>query len=145
MKTDGKRKRKVGDIAAEIDVKTDGIFRELAGKSGPFLHEKDLDKRITNIFPQDSESIEENDGTMGFHMLDWQGDAATLVAMYRFSERFTDEEIQVGITHFLVHAPYHLVRAASIAGHPVHSLKELKRMKAKRRRRSKSRKGKQKA
>ena len=122
----------MGDLVADVDNKAYGILRELTGKRGPFLHHKDLDTRITNAFAQDSESIEENDGTIGFHMLDWQRDAATLVAMYRFSERFTDEEIRVGVTQFLIHAPYHLVRAASIVGFPVHSLKELKQMKARR-------------
>jgi len=137
MKTDGNRKRNMGDIVAHVHNKAYRILRKLTGKNGPFLHHKDLGTRITNAFAQDSESIEENDGSIGFHMLDWQGDAATLIAMYRFSERFTDEEIRIGVTQFLIHAPYHLVRAASIVGFPVHSLKELKQMKARRARRHK--------
>lgn len=48
---------------------------------------------------------------IAFHMADWNWDAAFVVALHLFPERFTAEEIRAGLGLFLGHAPNH-IRAA---------------------------------
>src|SRR2546425_9048658 len=45
---------------------------------------------------------------IAFHMVDWSCDAAFVVALHLFPERFTPEEIEAGIGMFLAHAPAHV-------------------------------------
>jgi hypothetical protein len=49
---------------------------------------------------------------VGFHMTDWVYDAAFVLALHLHPEEFTDEEIEAGISCFLVHAPAHVIAAA---------------------------------
>lgn len=56
---------------------------------------------------------------VAFHLLDWSPDAAFLVALALFPERFTDEEIATGVINLLIHAPNHLAAAAKLAGYPI--------------------------
>jgi len=51
---------------------------------------------------------------IGFHMADWNSDAAFIVALHLFPERFTAEEIDEGIGLFLVHAPNHIREACRL-------------------------------
>lgn len=53
---------------------------------------------------------------IGFHMADWNSDAAFIVALHLFPERFTPEEIDEGIGLFLVHAPNHIREACRLTG-----------------------------
>jgi hypothetical protein len=53
---------------------------------------------------------------IGFHMADWNSDAAFIVAVHLFPERFTSEEIAAGIGLFLVHAPNHIRAACRLTG-----------------------------
>jgi hypothetical protein len=53
---------------------------------------------------------------MAFHLINWRSDAAFLVALHLFPERFTQEEIATGIDMFLVHAPAHVIAAARLSG-----------------------------
>jgi hypothetical protein len=53
---------------------------------------------------------------VAFHMCDWNSDAAFVVAVHLFPERFTPEEIEVGVGLFLVHAPYHIRAACALTG-----------------------------
>lgn len=48
---------------------------------------------------------------IAFHMADWNWDAAFMVTLHLFPERFTRDEIDAGLRLFLVHAPSH-IRAA---------------------------------
>lgn len=54
---------------------------------------------------------------VGFHLVDWNADAAFLVALLLYPEEFTDEEIREGIELFLVHAPAHCMEAARLGGY----------------------------
>jgi hypothetical protein len=54
---------------------------------------------------------------VAFHMVDWEIDAAFLVASLLFPEKFTKEELQAGTNMSLVRAPAHVVAAARLAGH----------------------------
>lgn len=57
-----------------------------------------------------------NPDKIGFHLIDWQAEAAFIVALALYPERFTDEEIREGVEGFLIHAPSHVVEAARLAG-----------------------------
>jgi hypothetical protein len=50
------------------------------------------------------------------HMVDWKSDAAFLVAVLLFPERFTSAELQAGTSMFLYAASPHVVAAARLAG-----------------------------
>lgn len=56
---------------------------------------------------------------IAFHMADWNSDAAFLVAVHLFPERFSPEEIVVGVGLFLTHAPNHIRAACGLTGHYV--------------------------
>jgi hypothetical protein len=56
---------------------------------------------------------------LAFHLSDWQGDAAFIIALSLAPERFTKQEIADGIMGFLCHAPNHVAAAAKISGLPV--------------------------
>lgn len=53
---------------------------------------------------------------VAMHLADWNADAAFLVALHLFPERFTAEEIRAGVGHFLVHAPNHIREACRLTG-----------------------------
>ena len=55
---------------------------------------------------------------IAFHMADWNADAAFILAVHLFPERFTEEEIEDGVRLFLIHAPNHIAEAARLAGCP---------------------------
>lgn len=59
---------------------------------------------------------------IAFHLTDWSAEAAFLVALHLFPERFTKEEIEEGVLAFLIHAPNHIVAAARLSGHPVEDI-----------------------
>ena len=54
---------------------------------------------------------------LAFHLVDWETDAAFLVALVLFPERFTKEELQAGAHMLLAHVPAHILAAARLAGH----------------------------
>ena len=56
---------------------------------------------------------------IAFHLSDWGADAAFMVAVPLFPERFTADEIREGVQQFLVHAPNHIAAAAQLAGWPI--------------------------
>jgi len=58
----------------------------------------------------------EKAGDVALHMLDWNWDAAFIVALHLFPERFTAEEIRSGLGLFLVHAPNHIREACRLTG-----------------------------
>ena len=63
--------------------------------------------------------------TIAFHLTDWNADAAFIVALHLYPERFTPEEIEAGVGMLLSHVPSHVIAAARLAGHPVEdSLRE---------------------
>ena len=59
---------------------------------------------------------------IAFHMSDWNGDAAFILALHLFPERFTKDEIDEGIRSFLIHAPNHIAAAAKLFGLSVHEI-----------------------
>src|SRR6516162_10001709 len=55
---------------------------------------------------------------IAFNLTNWNGDAAFIVAIHLFPERFTPEEIEAGVGLFLCNVPSHVFAAARLAGHP---------------------------
>src|SRR4051794_25494514 len=53
---------------------------------------------------------------VALHMADWNDDAAFIVAVHLFPERFTAEEVEAGIGMFLAHAPNHIRAACVLTG-----------------------------
>lgn len=53
---------------------------------------------------------------IALHMADWNWDAAFIVAVHLYPERFTAEEIDAGIGLFLCHAPNHIREACRLTG-----------------------------
>jgi hypothetical protein len=56
---------------------------------------------------------------IAFHLSDWAEDAAFLIALHLFPERFTVKEIHEGVVALLIHAPNHIAAAAHLAGWPL--------------------------
>jgi hypothetical protein len=61
---------------------------------------------------------------IAFHMVDWETDAAFLVAFLLFPERFTKEELQAATSMFLNHVPAHVMAAGRLAGYEVRDIFE---------------------
>jgi hypothetical protein len=51
---------------------------------------------------------------VGFHIWDWREDAAFVVALNLFPEKFSAAEIREGIDWFAAHAPYHVNGVAEL-------------------------------
>lgn len=108
-----------------MDDKALEIFRELVGERAERLrgshYPADVNTRITAALSADEEdssgtSVLRRDG-IGFHLVDWQHEAAFLVALVLFPERFTDEEICDGVESVLLHVPAHILEAARLGGY----------------------------
>ncbi|HYF47964.1 MAG TPA: hypothetical protein VEJ63_01055 [Planctomycetota bacterium] len=56
---------------------------------------------------------------LGFQMGDWGRDAAMMLALHLYPEKFTPTEIRDIVGQVLVHVPNHIVAAAAIADQPV--------------------------
>jgi hypothetical protein len=104
------------DINKSVRRKVKDIFAELAPDRANAVAGDRLAKniifRIKEIFTEDYGDRKAS--TLGMHMSDWNQDAAFIVALHLYPERFTDEEIKVGIQLFLTHAPNHILAACKI-------------------------------
>jgi len=96
------------------------IFQEIAG---------DRTYHTTAAIPSAQEAIEqalladeyppEVARDVAIHLTDWSSDANFIVAVRLFPERFTPDEIRIGVEQFIIHAPYHIAAAAKLLGWPV--------------------------
>lgn len=98
--------------------KVDFIFRELVGErasrlDGTKVASAAMDAIGTAFMSQYGPEIAHD---IGFHMADWNSDAAFMVALHLFPERFSAEEIEAGIGLFLSHAPNHIREACRLTG-----------------------------
>jgi hypothetical protein len=62
---------------------------------------------------------------VAFHLVDLHWDAAFLVTVYLFPERFTPDELVAGAGMLLVHAPNHLAAAATLTYNPIRDIFEV--------------------
>jgi hypothetical protein len=101
--------------------KVDDIFQELVGPERARWLRADVPSRcmlqIAHAVSSQSEYSEKVGWDIGINVADWQGDAAFLVALHLFPERFTEEEIDEGVRSLLIHVPAHVIAAARLAGH----------------------------
>ena len=80
--------------------KVAAIFTELVGARASRLSAShylaDVNSRITKALTKDVISDPEilKKDEAGFHIVDWQADAAFIVALSLYPEKFTDEEIE---------------------------------------------------
>ena len=79
------------DIPEKLDEKVQAIFSEIAGVERANWLRGDVPSRVMEQIAQaiSAEHPREIAGEIGFHLGDWQGDAAFLVALHLFPERFT--------------------------------------------------------
>jgi len=109
------------DEGHQVYIKAREIFREFLG-----------DKRCNTLDVQDRIAKAVAEGTtkkkflkkgleIGFHMMDWHGDARFLIALSLFPDRFTNAEIRQGVIWFLNHAGYHVPEAERLIMFPIRS------------------------
>jgi hypothetical protein len=98
--------------------KVHDIFAELAGDRA-----KRLDGSVVSHPAQKAATAAlveqhgvETAADIAFHMTDWNEDAAFIVALHLFPEKFTAEEIDAGLRMFLIHAPNHIREACRLTG-----------------------------
>lgn len=107
-------------MPSSVDDKVRAIFREIAGERAsalegdvPARHAKDL---FCAALSEDYDPVVADE--VAFHLVDWNADAAFLVAVLLFPERFTPDDLAAGASELLVHVPAHVMAAARLAGHP---------------------------
>ena len=98
------------------------IFHELAGERAG-----QLKAAIPNANSAIRKSLatRHSKGTasdIAFHLTDWNYDAAFIVALLLFPERFSPAQIRAGIERFAIHAPNHVAAAAKLCGWPVEDI-----------------------
>jgi hypothetical protein len=118
----------MADSSPSVCEKVEAIFRELAGERAATLDATRLPAAITStitaaLAAEDAgeEQVLHAD-QIAFHLTDWSAEAAFLVALHLFPERFTPKEIREGVLSFLLHAPHHVIAAARLAGHPTEDI-----------------------
>lgn len=99
--------------------KVSAIFTELAGNQSRqldgFNNSEKVRTAIASAFRAHYSEVTAQE--IAFHLSDWNHDAAFLVALHLFPERFTNEEIRAGVGPLLAHVPDHVVTAAKLAGY----------------------------
>ena len=101
------------------------VFRELAGDRA-----NNLDVPLAPSLGLFAEALSARHDAktahdIAFHLCDWAWDAAFLVAVHLFPEKFTKEEVEAGVSLLIIHAPNHLAAAAKLAGSPVQDVFEV--------------------
>lgn len=99
--------------------KVSAIFTELVGNRSRqldgFNNSENVRAAIAGAFREHYPEATAQE--IAFHLNDWNHDAAFLVALHLFPERFTPEEIRAAIGPLLAHVPDHVVTAAKLAGY----------------------------
>jgi hypothetical protein len=110
----------VNDAIERVGQKVAAIFAELAGERAKRLDGSVIAEPAMSVMARAlAEQYGEKSHDIAFHMADWNSDAAFVVAVHLFPERFTPEEIAAGVGLFLVHAPNHIRAACGLSGHYV--------------------------
>src|SRR5262249_7779606 len=89
------------------------IFAELGGERAPKIGMNGAQNVIAAALRE--ELGPERAADVAFHLSDWGEDAAFLVAVHLFPERFTAEEVRDGVMALLIHTPNHIAAAAHLA------------------------------
>ena len=109
------------------DAKIIAIFRELTGdRAQRLVGSRPAMEAMSTLGDALAEDFGDEIGAdIAFHLADWNSDAAFIVAVHLFPERFTAKEIRDGVRAFVIHAPNHVAAAAKLAGHPVQDIWKL--------------------
>ena len=96
--------------------KVNAIFRELVGKRAKALvrFNEPCRKKVGAAFRRRHGANKA--ACIGFHMTDWNWDAAFIVALQLYPERFSADEVRAGVAMFLIHAPSHIWAARRLTG-----------------------------
>jgi hypothetical protein len=115
------------DAHDSVEEKVRAIFKELAGERAERLEGGNPPFEALRAFENAlaAEYAPEVAADVAFHLVDWNWDAAFLVAVYLFPERFTPEELLAGAGMLLVNAPNHLAAAATLTLNPVRDIFEV--------------------
>ncbi|MBP7687031.1 MAG: hypothetical protein KA765_03960 [Thermoflexales bacterium] len=109
-----------------VEAKVYTIFSELVGDRASSLSSTvlapDIIQRIKSIYAEKLGLYRASN--LGMNMSDWHSDAAFVVALHLFPERFTDMEVRAGVEMFLHHAPNHIVAACGLIGEVITSVQE---------------------
>lgn len=108
-----------------VDEQVMAIFRELVGERASQLSVAIPDAQPIIRKALLSEHSEDIAHDIAFHLTDWHSDAAFIVSMLLFPERFTREQIREGVLRFVIHAPNHTAAAAKLCGWPVSDIFEI--------------------
>lgn len=116
MKQTSKRK---GSKQRDVRETVAAIFRAMEpSRSGELqVHVPQASKRLARALARDYGRRKAWE--IAFHLTDWNYDAAFIVALILFPERFALDEIRDGFLRFIVHVPAHLAAAAKLADWPV--------------------------
>jgi hypothetical protein len=105
------------DAIESVRRKVSAIFAELVGERANRLDGSVIAEPAMSALARAlAEEYGERANDIAFHMADWNSDAAFVVAVHLFPERFTSEEIAAGVGLFLVHAPNHIRAACGLTG-----------------------------
>lgn len=112
------------DEHASVKAKVHTIFRELAGDRANSLLGGVPARRANDILGRALiEGCDElKADELAFHLVDWNSDAAFIVAFILFPERFTEEELRAAVDMFLVHVPAHVLAAARLGGYEANDI-----------------------
>ena len=109
---------------SDSDAKVAAIFHELVGERASRLdgsqYNKDTAAAISSALASSQDERSAHD--IAFHLSVWGADAAFIVALQLFPERFTAAEIADGVLGFLIHVPNHVAAAAVLSGHPTEDI-----------------------
>ena len=107
----------MNDTIKSVHAKVSAIFVELAGERAKRLDGSSIaEPAMSAISAACAGAYGDKANDLGFHMADWNSDAAFIVALHLFPERFTAEEVAAGVDSFLMHAPSHIREACRITG-----------------------------
>ena len=101
-------------VRAKVEEIMQACLGDLAGRLSAVSLHPEVIGRIATAHADEFGSVEAE--KLGMHMSDWIGDAAFLVALHLFPDRFSDNEIRDGVGGLLVHAPNHIRAACGITG-----------------------------
>lgn len=107
------------DAHTSVRKKVHQLFVELAGARGEVFCGGVPARQANNVLgcalSDEIDPLKADE--MAFHLVDWEADAAFLVAVMLYPERFTADELRAGVDMFMVHVPAHILSAARLGGY----------------------------
>jgi len=107
------------DAHDSVTAKVQAIFHELAGTRAASLRGEFAARQANDVLGKalalDHDPLVADE--MAFHLVDWNSDAAFVVAFMLFPERFSAQELRAAVDMFLVHVPAHIMAAARLGNY----------------------------